>query len=268
MLMNAMSIDLEDWYHCLDPNPARWGGFRERVEPSVNQILEILDETGTRVTFFVLGHVAERHPQLVWKIHAAGHEIASHGYAHEFVYGLSPGAFETDVRRSLYILDSIVHQPIIGYRAPYFSITRDSLWALQILRRLGFAYDSSIFPVLNHRYGIPDAPRLPHPTESGLKEVPLTCYPLGLFNVPCSGGVYFRILPYEATRSMFKRMANRGEPINFYLHPWEIDPDQPRVPLPMGLRLRHYWGLDRTANKLRRLLRDFSFGPIRGLLEL
>src|SRR5262249_11321318 len=140
--MNAMSIDLEDWYHCLQPNPGRWGEYEDRVVPTANRLLEIFEETGTRVTFFVLGYVAERHPELLWKIHEKGHEIASHGYAHDFVYHQSADEFEADVRKSLTILNSIVPQPILGYRAPYFSITRNSLWALPILARLGFAYDS------------------------------------------------------------------------------------------------------------------------------
>jgi polysaccharide deacetylase family protein (PEP-CTERM system associated) len=263
-----MSIDLEDWYHCLQPDPARWGDYEDRVERPVRQLLEIFADTGTRVTFFVLGHVAERHSELIQEIHEQGHEIASHGYSHDFVYRQSAEEFVDDLRKSLRILNSIVSEPVLGYRAPYFSITKDSLWALDALSRLGLAYDSSIFPVWNHRYGIPEAPRLPHRTLGGIMEVPLSCYPLGNFNVPCAGGVYFRILRYELIQGMFRRLVDRGEPIVFYLHPWEIDPDQPRIDLPMGLRLRHYWDLDGTAEKLRRLLRDFSFGSMKELLQL
>jgi polysaccharide deacetylase family protein (PEP-CTERM system associated) len=266
--MNVMSIDLEDWYHCLELNPARWGNYEDRVVPTVNQLLAILEETETQATFFVLGHVAERHPELVRKIDSLGHEVASHGYAHQFVYRQSPEAFETDLRRSRDHLSSILGHPVLGYRAPYFSITGRSLWALPILRRLGFAYDSSVFPVLNHRYGIPGADRLPHRTASGLIEVPLSCFPLGKLNLPCAGGVYFRVLPYPLIRSMFQGLVNRGEPIVFYLHPWEIDAAQPRIPLPVSLRLRHYWDLGGTTAKLRRLLHDFSFAPMKAFLDL
>lgn len=266
--MNVMSIDLEDWYHSLQPDPAHWCDYEDRIVAVTHRLLEIFDETASRVTFFVLGHVAERHPELIREIQDDGHEIASHGYAHGFVYRQSPEEFEADLQKSLTILKSIVLKPILGYRAPYFSITKDSLWALPVLSRLGFAYDSSIFPVINHRYGIPDAPRLPHRTSSGIVEVPLSSYPLRRFNVPCAGGAYFRILPYQISRRMLRGIAYRGEPIIFYLHPWEIDPQQPRIRLPIGLRLRHYWDLDGTTDKLRRLLRDFTFVSMKEFLGL
>lgn len=261
--MNVMTIDLEDWYHCLDENPANWQKYEDRVVFAVCQLLQILKNTGTRATFFVLGHIAESHPDLVLEIHRAGHEIASHGYDHRFVYQQSPAEFEADVRRSISLLASIIDQPICGYRAPYFSITKESLWALPILHKLGLVYDSSIFPVLNHRYGIPGAPRVPHKTNEGLIELPPSTYPLARMNVPCGGGAYFRFLPYGLVRKLFRRLNDRGEVIVFYLHPWELDAQQPRLPLPAALRFRHYWGLDKTAEKLSRLLRDFRFGSVK-----
>jgi polysaccharide deacetylase family protein (PEP-CTERM system associated) len=176
--------------------------------------------------------------------------------------------FETDVKRSLSILTSIIHQPILGYRAPYFSVTKDSLWALAILEKLGLSYDSSIFPILNHRYGIPSAPRLPHRTGVGLIEVPLSTYPFGKINFACFGGVYFRFFSYRFIRALHNRLNRRGEPILYYLHPWEVDAHQPRISLPLGLRLRHYWRPDRTVTKLCRLLEDFQFCSIKEFLNL
>lgn len=266
--MNALSIDLEDWYHSLRESPADWRALEDRVSLATRQLLGILKETGTRATFFVLGDVAERHPDLVREIQSDGHEVGSHGYAHQFVYRQSPEEFEADVKLSLSLLTSILGCQVLGYRAPYFSITRSSLWARPILRKLGLAYDSSVFPVINHRYGIPDAPRLPYRTAEGLLEVPLSTYPLGRLNVPFCGGVYFRFLPYAVVRQMMRRLERRGEPVVFYLHPWEIDAQQPRIPLPLGLKLRHYWNLAETADKLRRLLNEFRFTSIRDVVKL
>jgi polysaccharide deacetylase family protein (PEP-CTERM system associated) len=266
--MNAISIDVEDWYHCLDQDPANWDGYEDRIAGSVRGILEIFERASTKATFFVLGHVARRHPELVEEIHRAGHEVASHGTDHRFVYRQTPDEFERDVARSVELLTDVTGQPVHGYRAPYFSITRQSLWALAVLRKLGFVYDSSIFPVVNHRYGIPDARRLVHETESGVIEVPLSTDRVGGVNLPCSGGVYFRVLPYRLVVAMLRRLQRHGEPIVFYLHPWEIDAGQPRIPLPRALRARHYAGLDRCGPKLARLLREFRFGPIRQMLNL
>ena len=192
--------------------------------------------------------------------------MASHGSEHRFIYRQTPEEFESDVTRSVDLLRSITGQPVLGYRAPYFSITKRSIWALDILQRLGFAYDSSIFPARNHRYGMPGAPRNPHRTEAGVYEIPLTTYPIGKFNLPCAGGIYFRALPYLLTRACFRRLNRRGEPLVFYLHPWECDPGHPVLPVTPTLRIRHYWRLDRTLGRLETLLRDFRFVPFRELL--
>lgn len=269
--MNIMTIDVENWYHSLDENPANWKKYEDRIVPAVDQLLQMLEATGNKATFFVLGDVAESHPDLILKIHRAGHEVASHGYHHQFVYRQSPAEFEADVRRSLSLLASIVGQPVLGYRAPYFSITKRTPWALPILRKLGLAYDSSVFPVLNHRYGILDAPRLPYRTGEGLLEAPLSTYPLGRVNIPCAGGVYFRFLPYGLLSKLLHRLNHRGEIIVFYLHPWELDARQPRSvlkPLPASLKLRHYWQLDKTAGKFSRLLCNFNFGTVRDVMKL
>lgn len=261
--MNVMTIDLEDWYHCLDENPANWHLYEDRVAIAVHRILEILASNHTRATFFVLGHVAERHSELIREIHRLGHEIGCHGYEHKFIYRQSASEFASDVRRASDLLSSIIGEPILSYRAPYFSITQKSLWALAVLRDLGFKYDSSIFPVHNHRYGIPGAPPLPFKTDEGILEFPVSTYPFAHQHIPFAGGIYFRFFPYQFVRSLCRRLNSRVEPIIFYLHPWELDDGQPRIPLPAALRLRHYWKLDQTAGKLNRLLQDFRFAPMR-----
>jgi polysaccharide deacetylase family protein (PEP-CTERM system associated) len=267
-LMNILTIDIEDWYHCLESDPARWHAYEDRVATSTSEVLRILAVAHTKATFFVLGDVARRHPELVREIHQQGHEVACHGCQHRFVYQQTPAQFEADVREGIERLSEITGQPVRGYRAPYFSITRESLWALDILRALGIAYDSSIFPVVNHRYGIPSAQRLIHQVRPGLVELPLATFPLRGVNVPCGGGVYFRGFPYALTRNMFHRLNARGERVVFYLHPWEFDFDQPRIALPPALRLRHYWRLRKTAAKFARLLHDFSFGSVQEALGL
>lgn len=262
-MKHVVSIDVEDWYHPLDPDPATWDTREDRIVASTTEILDIFDETGTRGTFFVLGYVAARHPELVREIARRGHEVGTHGYWHRFVYRQSAQEFETDIRDSLDAIAPLSDTPVAGYRAPYFSITRESLWALDILRGLGLQYDSSIFPVVNHRYGIPDAPRLPYTTDSGMFEAPISTYPLGRMNVPCGGGAYFRILPYAALRRMYRKLEARGERIIFYLHPWEVDCGPRPIRIPLSLRVRHHFGLSRTADKLRLLLREFRFGSFR-----
>jgi polysaccharide deacetylase family protein (PEP-CTERM system associated) len=264
--MHVLTVDVEDWYHPLDPEPGHWPRYEDRVGASTRRLLRLMEEEGARATFFVLGHVAERHPELVREIAAAGHEVASHGTLHRFVYRQTPAELEADVRASRDLLADLAGAPVRGYRAPYFSVTRASLWALPVLRDLGFAYDASIHPVLNHRYGIPGAPRLPHRTAEGLLEVPPSTFPLPGMNLPCGGGAYFRLLPYAVTERLLSRLDAAGERIVFYLHPWEIDPGQPRMRVRAGLRWRHYHALDRTEARLRRLMRRFRFGSVRDVL--
>lgn len=268
MRANVLTIDVEDWYHPLEPDPAKWSQYEDRITEAVGIVLDVLARGNTRAAFFVLGHVAELHPELVEAIAREGHEIASHGSRHGFVYRQTPEEFENDVRESVDRLTSITGRSVVGYRAPYFSITRQSLWALPKLRALGIRYDSSVFPVWNHRYGIPDAPRLPHETQTGPFEIPLTTYPLGRVNIPCCGGVYFRVYPYRFTRRLLRGVEARGEPLVFYLHPWECGRSHPRIRLPVGLGIRHYWGLHKTAEKLHRLIHDFTWCPAREALDL
>ncbi|HUU22192.1 MAG TPA: XrtA system polysaccharide deacetylase [Phycisphaerae bacterium] len=267
-ITNILTIDVEDWYHCLDPDPANWPRYERRVVPEVRTVLEVLEETSTTATFFVLGHVARSQPALIREIDDAGHEVASHGSEHRFIYRQSPSEFRTDVRRSVSTLEDTLGRRVRGYRAPYFSITAKSLWALDVLGSLGMEYDSSIFPVFNHRYGIPGAPRLPYRTPGGLVELPPATFPLAKWNVPCGGGVYFRFLPFAVLRRLFRLLNHRREPVVFYLHPWELDPLQPRADVPPFLRLRHYHALRGARAKFKRLLEAFRFSSIREVLSL
>ncbi len=264
---NIMTIDVEDWYHSLDENSENWGKYEDRILSNTQKILDVFQETETKATFFVLGHVAESHPDLVREIFDRGHEVASHGYQHCFIYKQSPQEFEEDVRHSIRLLESIVHERIVSYRAPYFSVTSKSMWALKVLKKLGFEYDSSIFPVINHRYGIPNAPRLPYMTKEGLIEMPPSTYPLKIANLPIGGGVYFRFLPYWFFHCLLQRLNDRREVIVCYLHPWEIDDGQPYLNRYSPKGLRHYWGLNKSLVKLRHLLRNFRFNSIKEVAE-
>ena len=268
MMLNTMTVDVEDWYHCLDGNPGNWDRCEDRIDASLCRLLDVFRRTESTATFFVLGHVAQRHPDLIGAIREHGHEIASHGYLHQFIYRQPQEQFRDDVARSLDLLDELAGEPVRGYRAPFFSITKSSLWALPILGELGIHYDSSIHLVLNHRYGIQDAPRLPYEPHSGLTEVPISTFPVGPLNVPCGGCVYFRVYPYRMIRRIFRRLNRRDERVVFYLHPWEIDPDHPRLPLSPGLKLRHYWALDKTEKKLERLCTDFRFASVNRVLDV
>lgn len=268
---NALTIDFEDWYQGLEIPPEGWTHYEDRIERSGHRLLELLAESGVRATFFVLAPIAERHPALVREIASSGHEIGTHGYSHSLVYRLSPEKFREELRRSIGLLEELTGSPVLGHRAPFFSITRESLWALEVLAECGIRYDSSIFPVLNYRYGIPDAPRWPYAVLQGertLLEFPVsTCRVLGR-NIPVAGGAYFRIYPYLLTRWAFRSINRQGQPAVFYLHPWEIDPEHPRIPLPRRIALTHYFNLAATEGRLRRLLADFSFAPMREVLRV
>jgi polysaccharide deacetylase family protein (PEP-CTERM system associated) len=273
-IINAMSVDVEEYFHAsalerVAPR-ARWESLPSRVVPTTHLLLELFAARQVRATFFILGWVAQRHPGLVREIAAAGHEIASHGFWHQIVYSLSPEAFREDVRRSKHVLEDLVGRDVIGYRAPSFSITRQSLWALDILVEEGYGYDASVFPVRHDRYGIPDAPRHAYALsrQSGmLDEVPPSTVRVAGQNLAVAGGGYFRLLPYWWTRAGISRLNRReGRPAIFYLHPWEVDGEQPRMPVPLGTRLRHYGNLSRTSSRLRRLLEEFRFAPVADVL--
>ncbi len=275
---NALTVDVEDYFHvsALASSIPRdtWDTRESRVVGNTQRLLRIFQEFGVRGTFFVLGWVAERQRQLIEDIAAGGHEIACHGFSHRLVYEQSPKEFREETLRSKGLLEDITGSPVLGYRAASYSIVRKSLWALDILAELGFAYDSSIFPVRHDRYGIPDAERNPHrmstPNGSYIVEWPLATATLLGLKIPVAGGGYFRLLPYWLS-SWGLASINRREqrPFMFYLHPWEIDPAQPRVPTSRLSRFRHYTNLEQCEDRLRRLLGEFQFGTARdGLVQL
>lgn len=273
-IVNAMTVDVEDYFHVsvfdgLIPRH-EWASMESRVCANTERILSIFDEEGITATFFVLGWVAERFPRLVRDIATRGHEIASHGFEHRLVYDMTPAAFREDVRRSKALLESAAGAPVLGYRAPSYSVTSRSLWALDVLMEEGFVYDASIFPIHHDRYGIPVSPRHPYVLQRGaaLVEAPASTVRWGPFNLPIAGGGYFRILPYAWTRWGIRRL-NEVErlPAIFYLHPWEIDPDQPRLSASRLSRFRHYRNLGKTEDRLRCLVREFRFSSMISLLQ-
>lgn len=275
---NALTVDVEDYFHvaAFAPNIHRdsWATQESRVVGNTQRLLAIFDEFGVRGTFFVLGWVAERHPQLIKAIAARGHEIACHGFSHRLVYEQSPEEFYEETRHAKGLIENITGSAVLGYRAASYSIVRESLWALDILAELGFVYDSSIFPVHHDRYGIPDAVRIPHrlstPNKNTIVEWPLSTATIFGCRLPVAGGGYFRLFPYWLTRWGLASI-NRTElrPFIFYLHPWEIDPAQPRVAASRLSRFRHYTNLRKCESRLRRLLSEFQFGTATdGLAQL
>jgi polysaccharide deacetylase family protein (PEP-CTERM system associated) len=275
-LINAMSVDVEDYFHvsafaeAIDP--ASWDDYECRVERNTDKLLATFADRDVKATFFVLGWVAERYPELIRRIAAGGHEIACHGYSHQLIYNQSRERFRDETFRSKALLEDIVQQPVIGYRAASFSINKDSEWALDTLAEAGFRYDSSIFPVRHDRYGVSDAPRFPYtlktPSGAELAEYPMTTARVLGANMPVSGGGYFRLYPYWLTRMALSRVLDtERRPFMFYLHPWEIDPGQPRIAAKWFSRFRHYNNLDRCHRRLERLLGDFHFGTVEASLR-
>jgi polysaccharide deacetylase family protein (PEP-CTERM system associated) len=282
-VVNAMTVDVEDYFHAsaFDRVVSResWSARESRVVRNTEVLLECFDRAGVRATFFVLGWVAERYPGLVRDIAASGHEVASHGFHHQLIYTLTLDQFREDVRRAKRVIEDAGGVEVIGYRAPSFSIVRPSLWALDVLIDEGYSYDASIFPIHHDRYGIPDAPRLPHVIDRCRRmtpragaaartifEVPASTIRLGNSNFPIAGGGYFRLLPYGWTSWGIARANREGQQVVFYIHPWEIDPNQPRLPASRMTSWRHYSGLDKTLARLDRLLGDFAFGTIESTL--
>jgi polysaccharide deacetylase family protein (PEP-CTERM system associated) len=274
-VLNAMTIDVEDYFHVSAfagiVSPSDWDRYESRVCMNTERLLDVLERAGVHATFFVLGWVAERFPKLVRRIHDAGHELASHSYDHGLVYDKSPDAFRADLRRAKAAIEQAAGVAVDGYRAPSYSITERSLWALDVLVDEGYRYDSSIYPIRHDRYGIPSWNRHIHRVGragGGIWELPgSTVRRLGT-NLPIGGGGYFRLLPYAWTRSGIARVnTSEGRPAIFYLHPWEIDPDQPRVNAGATSKFRHYYNLRETERRLWRLLSDFRFGTISQVLE-
>ena len=273
-IVNAMTVDVEDYFHVSAfahlVSPSDWPSFESRVGANTEKLLRLFERNGVHATFFVLGWVAERFPHLVRRIHEDGHEIASHSYDHGLVYEKSPESFRADLRRARTAIDEACGVWVRGYRAPSYSVTERSLWAVEELVREGYTYDSSIYPIHHDRYGIPHWARHIHEIRSPdgtLWELPgSTVCRLGM-NLPVGGGGYFRLLPYWWTRNGIRRLNEvERKPAIFYLHPWELDPEQPRLNGPVMSRFRHYHNLSVTETRLRRLLKDFQFGTISEVL--
>ena len=276
-MRNAMTVDVEDYFHVAafsrQINPATWDRFPLRVERNTHRLLDLFEEYGIWGTFFVLGWVAERLPSLVRAIADRGHEVACHGYSHQLIYGQTPAVFRKETVRARACLEDQVQCPVLGYRAASYSITKRSLWAIDILAELGFSYDSSIFPVHHDRYGIPGSPRWPYrlttPSGCSIIEFPPSTMSIFGHRLPIAGGGYFRLYPYWLTRSALARINHsEGGPFIFYLHPWEIDSEQPRVSVGLLSTFRHYTNLSRCEERLRRLLQDFQFAPVTDVLEV
>lgn len=288
-IKNYLTIDVEDYYHVsafetISP-PSSWAARESRVERNTERVLSLLAEANVMATFFVLGWVAQRHPSLVPRIAAQGHEIASHGYQHQRVGTQDRATYREDIRRSKQLLEEQLGAAVNGYRAPSYSITRQTDWAFDELLDAGYLYDSSIFPMQHDFYGIPDWPRFagyavkegdnwiardrPAIAGASIRELPITTLRLGSRNLPIAGGGYFRLLPYAATRWGLSRInQHEQQPFVFYLHPWEFDPQQPRMQgCSAKSKFRHYLNLDKTEERFRRLLRDFSFNPIQHALN-
>jgi polysaccharide deacetylase family protein (PEP-CTERM system associated) len=273
--LHALTVDVEEYFQvsnfdALIPR-TRWDGLPSRVGDATRRLLDRFDRSGNRATFFVLGWVAERHPGLVREIAKRGHEIACHGYGHELVYEIGPARFRADLKRARAAIEDATSSRVEGYRAPSYSITQRSLWALEILCEEGFRFDSSIFPIRHPRYGIPDFHRRPVRIQLGderwIDEFPLTTLPIGPLSLPLAGGAYLRFLPGPLFRWGWSRLEAAGEPAVLYLHPWEIDPDQPRPPVGWRVRVNHYHNLGRTESRLQRLLERFRFAPMGEVLD-
>lgn len=267
VITNAMTVDVEDYFQVSAfENSVRredWSSYPLRVGRNVEVILTLFADCGVRATFFILGWVAERQPEIVKRIAAAGHEIASHGYAHQRVHDLSPARFRADVDRARKVLEDIAGLSVRGYRAPSFSINGSTPWAFEILAEEEYAYSSSIYPIRHDHYGMPEAPRFPFRPlrERPFLEVPITTFVLGGLNLPCGGGGYFRLLPSEVCHWGLRRVNKKErKPAVFYFHPWELDPDQPRIDgAAAKARFRHYTNLKHMRKKLERTLSRFPW---------
>jgi len=265
---NALTVDVEDYFQVSALAPhidrASWDRRECRVERNVERLLVLFAEHDAHATFFTLGWIAERYPDVVRRVLAAGHELASHGYSHRRCTEQNRAELLADVRRAKALLEDVGGHAVLGYRAPSFSIGKDNGWAFDVLLEAGYRYTSSVYPVRHDHYGVPDAPRFPYDARPGLREIPITTIRVLGRNLPAGGGGYFRLLPYQLSRWALQRVNEvEARPAIFYLHPWEIDPAQPRVPeASLKTRFRHYVNLHKTESRLARLLRDFSWGRV------
>jgi polysaccharide deacetylase family protein (PEP-CTERM system associated) len=276
-IRNAITVDVEDYFQvsafAANVDQKDWDKHPLRVEKNTHRLLDLFDEHNVKGTFFVLGWVAEREQNLVREIVKRGHEVACHGYSHQLVYNQKPDVFQEETIRAKKILEDITQQRVRGYRAASYSITENSQWALDTLVEAGFVYDSSIFPVRHDRYGMPNTPEHPYrlktPSGHTIIEYPLSTAKIINYRLPVAGGGYFRLYPYWLSKMGLTQINRQDKPFIFYLHPWEIDPDQPRISASWFSRFRHYNNLDKCETRLRNLMRDFQFGTVwDGLIEL
>jgi polysaccharide deacetylase family protein (PEP-CTERM system associated) len=274
-MINAITVDLEDYYQvsafAQDVSIDRWDSYASRIENNTARLLSIFDELGTKATFFTLGWVAQKYPRLVREIADQHHEIACHSNVHRSVNAMAAKEFREDSVQAKRILEDVTGMPVRGYRAPSFSITGESLWAFEVLAELGFSYDSSVFPIEHPNYGMPRAPRFPFmimTAHGPIAEFPMPTLNIGGLRGPIGGGAYLRLLPYWYTRWGIRCInTTEGRPACIYLHPWELDSEQPRMARNTSGRLRHYLGLRGAESKFRRLLQDFKFQPLGSLVE-
>ena len=264
-IANALTVDVEDYFQvsALAPHFDRgdWHRIPSRVERNIDLVLALLAESGAKATFFTLGWIAERYPELVRRIVAENHELASHGYGHHRATDQHRAEFSEDICKAKALLEDLAGVEVKGYRAPSFSVGKRNPWAFDCIAEAGYRYSSSVYPIRHDHYGAPDAPRFPHESRDGLLEIPVTTARLLKTNLPAGGGGYFRLMPYAFSRSLIRRVNEvEGRPAVFYFHPWELDPDQPRVPgTSLKTRFRHYVNLHRTEPRMRSLLRDFTW---------
>ncbi len=268
---HVFTVDVEEYFqvHAFEDlvHPEEWECFPSRIARSTDRLLELLEDSDTRATFFVLGWVADRYPDVVRRIAGAGHEVASHSYWHDRIGDLTPEEFREDARKARGVLEQITGEPVLGYRAPSFSLVEGTEWMLDVLAEEGYRYDSSLFPA--HKVGsggYPGAGRWPRLVDTGsgrILELPLTTVQWGGLTLPAAGGAYLRHLPYRMVQSGFRQFEEEGQPGVFYVHPWELDPEQPTIPGSLSARVRHYRNLDRTEGLLERVLEEFEFTSAR-----
>ncbi|MDE2797390.1 MAG: DUF3473 domain-containing protein [Gemmatimonadota bacterium] len=265
-MRHAFTVDVEDWYQGIPISNQMSAQSEPRLEKNCHHLLDIMAEYDVRGTFFILGPVAQQYPNLIRRIASEEHELGCHGWSHDLVYEMTPERFQKETQRASAAISDVTAQPVTAYRAAYFSITAQSLWALDILAELGFQCDSSIFPVHNWRYGIPDfdlAPRIVKTASGPICEIPISVRQMGKMRLPVTGGAYFRLFPYFVSRANMRAVSKQQRAVIFYLHPWELDPDHPRIAFYWKARLTHYANLKATEPRLRRLLTDFSFCQLR-----
>jgi polysaccharide deacetylase family protein (PEP-CTERM system associated) len=272
--LNAMTVDVEDFFHVSAfesiIDPSQWKEYQPRVDFNTRRLLDLFAKYNVKATFFVLGWVAERYPELISEIHRQGHEIASHGYSHRRATTQTRKEFYEDVKRSKDHLENLFGERITGYRAPSFSIGYDNEWAFEVLSELDFGYSSSTYPVKHDLYGTPDWPRFVYKRKEGIVEIPIPTLKLLGKQTPIGGGGYFRLYPYGLTKFLVSSyLKKEKQPYSFYFHPWEIDHEQPRLShAPLKSKFRHYVNLHKTYGKLERLLQDFSWGTMKDVYNI